>query len=107
MNDVRLIDANELKRVFSTDMRIINFDGTQMGAGGFLVQRYQVVGLIDEAPTIDAAPVVHARWVSIPIPSRYGGCVVECSKCYNRGNRNFSFCPSCGAKMDGGATNED
>lgn len=58
---------------------------------------------VDEAPAVDAVPVVHARWESLRIPSRYGGCVVECSKCYNRGNRSFSYCQVCGAKMDGGA----
>lgn len=54
---------------------------------------------IDKMPTVDAAPVVHGRWV-------FGGdgCVI-CSKCNeeesNDNHRNF--CPNCGAKMDGGA----
>lgn len=74
MSDIRLIDAHALKKAFSTDMRIVLFDGTRQGAGGFLVQRYQVVGLIDEAPTIDAVPVV------------------RCRECKHRG---YDACPMC------------
>lgn len=32
-----------------------------MGAGGFLVERYKVVGLINAAPAVDAVPVVRCR----------------------------------------------
>lgn len=130
MADVRLIDANALKKAFATDMRIVLFDGTRQGAGGFLVQRYQVVGLIDEAPTIDAVPEVHGRWewyedwgpstwLEPPDLDKAGW---KCSNCgIDLGDYltdclgvnvyvdeedkmpKIKSCPRCGAKMDGGA----
>lgn len=57
---------------------------------------------INSIPAADVAPVVHARWV-------FGGdgCVI-CSRCNeeesNDNHRNY--CPNCGAKMDGGATDD-
>jgi hypothetical protein len=114
---MRLIDADALKKAFATDMRIVLFDGTRQGAGGFLVQRYQVVGLIDEAPTVDVAHVVHARWKqgyelvrgmedNSELP------YVACSNCgqteYGADLEDYTdyddlpnYCPNCGAKMDG------
>lgn len=59
--------------------------------------------LIEEAPTVDAAPVVHGRWVN------QGFNPVCCSVCGVTPNAlrgttvqpDFKFCPYCGAKMDG------
>lgn len=59
-------------------------------------------------PTVDAAPVVHGRWVERLYP---GDEHVECSICkkqyyeddlYIGGNDFPKYCPHCGAKMDGG-----
>lgn len=53
-------------------------------------------------PAADVAPVVHARWV-------FGGdgCVI-CSECNEEesNNNHRNYCPNCGAKMDGGDSNE-
>lgn len=58
---------------------------------------------LDEQPTIDAAPVVHARWLtSSDDPDR-----LICSACgrrfdmYRFDQKDMPFC-LCGAKMDGG-----
>ena len=65
-------------------------------------------------PAADAAPVVHGRWISLTECSNAG---VYCSICHkkvykedyawcNRKNKvRSSYCPNCGAKMDGGAEN--
>lgn len=56
--------------------------------------------VIHKAPTIDAVPVVHGRWVKENCQGDYG----RCSKCNCRipwTPRNYNFCPSCGARMDG------
>ena len=67
---------------------------------------------VKRQPAADVAPVVHARWIH----SRYEDCseqfeLVKCSHCnheeyamafYVRGGY---YCPNCGAKMDGGASN--
>ena len=58
-------------------------------------------------PTSDVQPVKRGRWI--------GGEVIQCSNCnftlngtsYGRiVNKYFSYCPKCGARMDGGAENE-
>ena len=58
---------------------------------------------IEDAPAADVAPVVHGRWVEYQIPP-----IICCSNCdWATGieEKNFQHCPSCGAKMDGGADN--
>lgn len=65
---------------------------------------------IDDMPTIDAVPVVHARWEDCyPDDEVMRKTVYRCSKCQGSVFMNFAaytrFCPGCGAKMDGG-TNE-
>lgn len=54
---------------------------------------------IDEAPTIDAVPVKHGRWVW----NDYGGFGnYHCSECGNICicNGDYDYCPNCGARMD-------
>ena len=64
---------------------------------------------IKAIPAADVAPVVHARWIH----SRYEDCsekfeLVKCSQCNHEAYamafyvRGGNYCPSCGAKMDGG-----
>lgn len=56
-------------------------------------------------PAADVAPVVHGRWDSMDgyktrmVCSMCGWDVPEYGKFY-------SYCPNCGAKMDGGVDNE-
>lgn len=53
---------------------------------------------IAAAPTIDAAPVVHGRWV-YPLGLAWS---YVCSECGGSGGVvGTPYCPSCGAKMDG------
>lgn len=66
---------------------------------------------VDAIPAADVAPVVHGRWVDRivdeneviqPWMQRY-----YCSECLEGGSQSwFKFCPNCGAKMDGGDSNE-
>ena len=88
----RLIDANALLDA----MRDEEFQT--------FVPLDEIDSVIDKAPTIDAEPVVHARW-------QQERCIARCTWC-GRGYRltngganvlKFLFCPNCGAKMDGGA----
>ena len=69
------------------------------------------VGDIEDAPAVDAAPVVHGRWVAM----HYEGGILDganCERCSNCGwdrffdepeiKSVFRYCPKCGALMDGG-----
>ena len=52
-----------------------------------------IIGLLEEVPTADVAPVIHAKWIK----GRY------CSNCecddYDYCCRQPKYCPECGAKM--------
>ena len=72
--------------------------------------------ILDSVPTVDATPVVHARWVKMTgmMPPEYHGHYM-CSNCewHMKGLRNswtreeeLSYCPGCGAIMDGGDEDE-
>ena len=53
-----------------------------------------------DAPAADVAPVWHARW------KRYGKNLGECSECGEIVSVRSNYCPNCGAKMDGGDSDE-
>ena len=67
--------------------------------------------IVASAPAADVAPVVHARWIGAPL---CGNDNCKCSNCGSwhnihanlRGKITQKYCPSCGAKMDGGASIE-
>ena len=72
------------------------------------------IDIIDDFPAADVAPVVHGRWIH----SRYEDCseqfeLVKCSQCNHEAYamafyvRGGNYCPNCGAKMDGGDSDED
>lgn len=54
--------------------------------------------IIEQAPVVEAVPVVHARWL-YDRPQHY-----KCSACKSMWGelmkRVAHFCPNCGAKMD-------
>ena len=63
-----------------------------------------VISDIKGMKAADVAPVVHGRWVEYQIPP-----IICCSTCdWATGieEKNFQHCPSCGAKMDGGDSDE-
>lgn len=73
------------------------------------------VGDIENAPAVDAAPVVRGRWEAM----HYEGGILDganCDRCSNCGwdrffdepeiKSVFRYCPKCGALMDGGNDND-
>ena len=93
-NEMRLIDANTLKAEFTGNFHEMwHYTGSR--------------AMIDVAPTVDAKPVVHGRWVSDE-----GDVLFHCSECetqistsWNYDDLHWNYCPNCGAQMYGG--NED
>lgn len=62
------------------------------------------VGDIEDAPAVDAAPVMHGRWKWILGKPYCECCAIEPYRASN--NEMPNYCPNCGAKMDGGNDND-
>jgi hypothetical protein len=82
-------------------MRLIDADALNWGrcpASGKLVSDW-----LAEAPTIEAEPVRHGRWMmkETMIRSPYAK-NAYCSECLEETSYAHKYCPNCGAKMDGG-----
>lgn len=101
---MRLIDADAL-----IDNRSIQIN---IGAGDNICID---VSDILKAPTIEAEPVRHGRWIPVGYDGYADGLPVydewECSECRfeveGEGEPPLNYCPECGLKMDGGDENED
>lgn len=103
---MRLIDAEALEE------SIEQIDWYHLARNGEMVKgataengwykEQDIYSAIEEAPTIEAKPVVHGRWIS-KNPHGYEWIFV-CSNCdYVDGypfNDRHNYCPNCGAKMD-------
>ena len=59
-----------------------------------------VISDIKGMKAADVAPVRNARW------KRYGKNLGECSECGEIVSVRSNYCPNCGAKMDGGDSDE-
>ena len=88
---MRLIDAD---KIGLTDFEIISCNGDYKAALQILINK------INEAPTIDAVPVVHGEWILITSPSilykHY-----RCSECGEMVYNKRLYCSNCGDKMIG------
>lgn len=65
--------------------------------------------IVAATPAADVAPVVHGRWEQCFEDWRKQIEGDQCSVCgfahYGTTIRDYNYCPNCGAKMDGGASN--
>lgn len=75
--------------------------------GLLLIPMRDVTNSIRNAPTIDAEPVRHGRWLYNSYPTVWYGHGEPpewiCSECEERAYNTYDYCPNCGAKMDGEA----
>lgn len=103
----RLIDADALKDGFchacSTNKRYQRSNEECRRHRDSYGNRCFKMRLIDEAPTVDAVPVVHGRWE--PREDVLG--FARCSVCHDcniyddwADGKKWNYCPNCGARMD-------
>ena len=111
---MRLIDADALlHRECLADANKFYEDGSINRYAIDTMMMYEIKGMIDNSPTIDAMPIVHARWVYDPNAQDWGIGGYRCSECKTRNNNlpveekyhpswcaGSKFCPRCGAIMD-------
>ena len=62
-------------------------------------------GWLDDAPTVDAVPVVHGHWIKFGVSDKDGNHQYRCSVCECEEIHSplvkVSYCWNCGARMDG------
>lgn len=89
---MRLIDADALRNAMFNSVFLQNTEMQKWDYGCWI--RYKLFeNCLEAAPTVDAEPVRHGRWIND---------TDTCSECgqyvYHGDSRNY--CPNCGAKMD-------
>lgn len=106
---MRLIDADAVeKRVRKLKAQIatraagfVDEDSYECGAVDAL---HDALTYLDEAPTVDAVPVKHGRWIKRGYAC--GESEYKCSACgeteWRTNCGRMKYCMFCGAKMDGG-----
>lgn len=94
---MRIVDADALKE------KIEQSDGE--GTIARYCKRVLAECLDNDAPTVDAIPVVHGAWINIPDKPEWDQ--KACSVCGDYFCCQNNFCPNCGAKMDGERRDEN
>ena len=102
-NEVLLIEANELKN--HKFCLVDGNDGYRLGWND------AIDAVTENAPTVDAVPVVHGRWEVVHgVLTPGGDPLLRCPICKSRESEHlcgiecrtvWHYCPNCGAKMDG------
>lgn len=74
--------------------------GLQRWDSGLWIRFKLFENCIDAIPAADVVEVRHGQWLPSDIPDSI---LDKCSECgFDMGAFTFRYCPSCGAKMDGG-----
>lgn len=102
-----------MARLIDADIALENIDEWLDTVGTALIGRglsyyAELQGCIEDAPTVDAVPVVHGRWIR-PHWKNSNYCY-DCSECGGEATHRdyqwakdgiYPICPNCGARMDG------
>lgn len=95
---MRLIDADKLEDILVNHgfCYCNESDYSDGVASGFLLARDDV----KEAPTIEAEPVRHGKWIVDVEDWRHQIEWFKCSQCDFPTSTAYNYCPHCGAIMD-------
>ena len=72
-----------------------------------LYKANSIYAAIDNAPSADVAPVRHGEWEIVVGSNGKEYMVCTCCRVSQDLTGVFTYCPNCGAKMDGGDGNSD
>lgn len=59
-----------------------------------------ILEMMKTAPTVDAVPVKHGRWIYHPDWQADGECGYECSECGMGSDVDYPYCMLCGARIE-------
>ncbi|WP_458397427.1 hypothetical protein [Anaerotignum sp.] len=101
---IRIASEKKMTEVFPNWKELSSETRNAIGAFG---QYWK--SLIEDAPTIEAEPVNHGKWVVTHIPD-----VFQCDYCKKATKMDElcdseilrAYCPNCGARMDGSVKSE-
>lgn len=81
------------------DVEPLDVVGTKGVSKDYMEGMAYVLDLLDNLPIADVEPVRHGMWKAVlaGMDEEY-----ECTRCKECVEREYPYCPNCGAKMDGG-----
>lgn len=92
---MRLIDAEPIKNFIVGGLN----NPDKKNAFGY--DAIQILTEIEFAPTVEAVPVVHGRWLSEMHGNSNNGTCSVCGSHEHAYAFGWKYCPNCGARMDG------
>lgn len=101
---MRIIDAEALENKIKEVIEVLEKD-LLLGRGNWfseikLLWYKKILKIVNNAPTIEAKPVVHAHWENEHL-NRYGHLCHCCSNCgFSASHKDKNWCANCGAQMD-------
>ena len=99
---MRPIDADALLAQMKEYYEKLAEEANMTGDRAICVTWHDAVILIKSAPTVDAVPVRHGKWIKWFEDA--DGQWMRCSECqmmfYVGKGRDGNYCPNCGARMD-------
>lgn len=84
--------------------RLIDADALEKNLSNDLPYKGSVKRVLIQAPTVEAEPVRHGKWIEHKYAEEHGGQMIsnwECSECNTWFKSTKKYCGECGAKMDG------
>lgn len=98
---MRPIDADEFVEQYNLKdaTKYGNKDDEQQNHSYSTLYLYELACMIDDAPTIEAVPVVHGEWIEKNYTWYCSNCDGHPYKGYTPAIPDYNICPYCGADM--------